>query len=84
MSRYTWLAVLGERKHSRRRFLVSDSRPPEFAAPVAGALDAELVTMGSAGVGVPSSVRVQEAGSATAVPRPAAKRAGRSMTRTSG
>ncbi|WP_375493686.1 3'(2'),5'-bisphosphate nucleotidase CysQ [uncultured Jatrophihabitans sp.] len=45
----TGLAVLGDRKHSRRRFLVSDSRPPEFAAPVATALDAELVTMGSAG-----------------------------------
>lgn len=33
----------------RRRFLVSDSRPPAFAAPVAAALDAELAPMGSAG-----------------------------------
>jgi len=33
----------------RRRFLVSDSRPPAFAAPVAAALGADLVPMGSAG-----------------------------------
>jgi 3'(2'), 5'-bisphosphate nucleotidase len=45
----TGTAVLGERPEGRRRFLVSDSRPPEFAAPVAAALDAELVPMGSAG-----------------------------------
>jgi 3'(2'), 5'-bisphosphate nucleotidase len=31
------------------RFLVSDSRPPDFAAPVAAALGAEIVPMGSAG-----------------------------------
>ncbi|MEO9139046.1 MAG: 3'(2'),5'-bisphosphate nucleotidase CysQ [Jatrophihabitans sp.] len=31
------------------RFLVSDSRPPAWAAPVATALDAELAPMGSAG-----------------------------------
>jgi 3'(2'), 5'-bisphosphate nucleotidase len=31
------------------RFLVSDSRPPAFAAPVAAALQAELAPMGSAG-----------------------------------
>jgi 3'(2'), 5'-bisphosphate nucleotidase len=45
----TGAAALGARKHARRRFLVSDSRPPEFAGPVASALDADLVTMGSAG-----------------------------------
>lgn len=33
----------------RLRFLVSDSRPPAFAAPVAAALNADLATMGSAG-----------------------------------
>ncbi len=33
----------------RRRFLVSDSRPPAWAQPVADALDAELSPMGSAG-----------------------------------
>jgi 3'(2'), 5'-bisphosphate nucleotidase len=33
----------------RRRFLVSDSRPPAWAAPVAAALDAEVAPMGSAG-----------------------------------
>jgi 3'(2'), 5'-bisphosphate nucleotidase len=33
----------------RRRFLVSDSRPPAWAQPVADALDAELAPMGSAG-----------------------------------
>jgi 3''-Phosphoadenosine 5''-phosphosulfate (PAPS) 3''-phosphatase len=37
------------RPRPRRRFLVSDSRPPAFAAPVAAALDAELAPMGSAG-----------------------------------
>ena len=34
---------------SALRFLVSDSRPPSFAAPVAAALGAELTPMGSAG-----------------------------------
>ncbi len=33
----------------RPRFLVSDSRPPQFAAPVAAALGADLAPMGSAG-----------------------------------
>ncbi|NIJ10379.1 3'(2'), 5'-bisphosphate nucleotidase [Saccharomonospora amisosensis] len=33
----------------RTRILVSDTRPPAFAAAVAGAVDAELVPMGSAG-----------------------------------
>ena len=33
----------------RMRFLVSDSRPPGWAAPVAEALGADLVSMGSAG-----------------------------------
>ena len=33
----------------RLRFLVSDSRPPQWAAPVADALGAELTPMGSAG-----------------------------------
>jgi 3'(2'), 5'-bisphosphate nucleotidase len=37
----------GER--NRPRFLVSDSRPPQWAAPVADRLGAELVPMGSAG-----------------------------------
>jgi 3'(2'), 5'-bisphosphate nucleotidase len=40
-------AVPGSR--SRPIFLVSDSRPPEFAAAVAEALGADLQTMGSAG-----------------------------------
>jgi 3'(2'), 5'-bisphosphate nucleotidase len=35
--------------HSRPIFLVSDSRPPEFAAAVAEELDADLQPMGSAG-----------------------------------
>lgn len=35
--------------HSRPIFLVSDSRPPEFAGAVAEALDADLQPMGSAG-----------------------------------
>ena len=35
--------------HPRPRFLVSDSRPPSWATPVAAALDADLVPMGSAG-----------------------------------
>jgi 3'(2'), 5'-bisphosphate nucleotidase len=41
----------------RPRFLVSDSRPPEFAAPVAGALDADLAPMGSAGAKAMAVVR---------------------------
>lgn len=43
-------SALGERKHDRLQFLVSDSRPPAWAAAVADALDADLGTMGSAGV----------------------------------
>ncbi|MBK1785469.1 3'(2'),5'-bisphosphate nucleotidase CysQ [Prauserella cavernicola] len=39
----------GARREGRTRILVSDSRPPEFAAPVARRLDADLVPMGSAG-----------------------------------
>lgn len=42
-------AFLGQRAETRRRFLVSDSRPPAFAARVAAALDADLTPMGSAG-----------------------------------
>ncbi len=38
-----------QRPRPRLRFLVSDSRPPEFAAPVAAALKADLAPMGSAG-----------------------------------
>lgn len=39
----------GRDQRSRPIFLVSDSRPPEFAAPVAQALGADLQPMGSAG-----------------------------------
>ncbi|MEU6645207.1 3'(2'),5'-bisphosphate nucleotidase CysQ [Saccharomonospora sp. NPDC046836] len=42
-------AVLAARRDGRLRILVSDSRPPVFAAAVAEELDAELVPMGSAG-----------------------------------
>ncbi len=45
------------RPHPRLRFLVSDSRPPEFAAPVAKALGAELIAMGSAGAKAMAVVR---------------------------
>ncbi len=41
----------------RRRFLVSDSRPPAFAAPVAAALDADVAPMGSAGAKAMAVVR---------------------------
>ena len=41
----------------RRRILVSDSRPPEFAAAVARDLDADLVPMGSAGAKVMAVLR---------------------------
>jgi 3'(2'), 5'-bisphosphate nucleotidase len=47
------------RPHPRLRFLVSDSRPPEFAAPVAAALGADLVPMGSAGAKAMAVVRGQ-------------------------
>ena len=40
-----------------RRFLVSDSRPPEFAGPVAEALGAQLRPMGSAGAKAMAVVR---------------------------
>jgi 3'(2'), 5'-bisphosphate nucleotidase len=42
-------AVAATRPRPRRRFLVSDSRPPAFAASVAEALHADVVPMGSAG-----------------------------------
>ena len=41
----------------RLRFLVSDSRPPAFAQPVADAFGAELVPMGSAGAKAMAVVR---------------------------
>ncbi|MDT4913526.1 MAG: 3(2), 5-bisphosphate nucleotidase [Pseudonocardiales bacterium] len=43
----------------RPRFLVSDSRPPEFAGPVAEVLGAELAPMGSAGAKAMAVVRGQ-------------------------
>jgi 3'(2'), 5'-bisphosphate nucleotidase len=45
------------RPRPRPRFLVSDSRPPAFAAPVAEALGADLVPMGSAGAKTMAVVR---------------------------
>jgi 3'(2'), 5'-bisphosphate nucleotidase len=45
------------RPRPRLRFLVSDSRPPEWAAPVAAALGAELIQMGSAGAKAMAVVR---------------------------
>lgn len=45
------------RPRPRLRFLVSDSRPPDFAAPVAKALGADLVPMGSAGAKTMAVVR---------------------------
>jgi 3'(2'), 5'-bisphosphate nucleotidase len=42
-------AVAVRSNRSRLRFLVSDSRPPTWAAPVAHAFNAELAPMGSAG-----------------------------------
>jgi 3'(2'), 5'-bisphosphate nucleotidase len=45
------------RPRPRRRFLVSDSRPPAFAAPVAAALDADLAPMGSAGAKAMAVIR---------------------------
>lgn len=42
-------AVAVDSAPRRRRFLVSDSRPPAWGAPVAETLDADLVPMGSAG-----------------------------------
>jgi 3'(2'), 5'-bisphosphate nucleotidase len=48
-------AVAGTR--ARPRFLVSDSRPPQFAASVADALGADLAPMGSAGAKAMAVVR---------------------------
>ena len=45
------------RPRPRLRFLVSDSRPPEWATPVAEALGAQLVPMGSAGAKTMAVVR---------------------------
>jgi 3'(2'), 5'-bisphosphate nucleotidase len=45
------------RPHPRLTFLVSDSRPPEWAAPVAARLGAELAPMGSAGAKTMAVVR---------------------------
>ena len=45
------------RPRPRRRFLVSDSRPPEFAEPVARSLNADLEPMGSAGAKTMAVVR---------------------------
>jgi 3'(2'), 5'-bisphosphate nucleotidase len=45
------------RARPRRRFLVSDSRPPAFAVPVAAALDADLAPMGSAGAKAMAVIR---------------------------
>ena len=45
------------RPRPRLRFLVSDSRPPEWAAPVASELDATLAPMGSAGAKAMAVVR---------------------------
>jgi 3'-phosphoadenosine 5'-phosphosulfate (PAPS) 3'-phosphatase len=42
-------ARVDRRPRPRLRFLVSDSRPPEFAVPVAEVLGAEIAPMGSAG-----------------------------------
>jgi 3'(2'), 5'-bisphosphate nucleotidase len=47
----------GTRPRPRLRFLVSDSRPPEWAAPVASSLDATLAPMGSAGAKAMAVVR---------------------------
>jgi 3'(2'), 5'-bisphosphate nucleotidase len=47
------------RPQPRTRFLVSDSRPPAFAAAVATALDADLVPMGSAGAKAMAVLRGQ-------------------------
>jgi 3'(2'), 5'-bisphosphate nucleotidase len=45
------------RPRPRLRFLVSDSRPPEWAAPVAASLNATLSPMGSAGAKAMAVVR---------------------------
>jgi 3'(2'), 5'-bisphosphate nucleotidase len=50
-------ARVDRRPRPRLRLLVSDSRPPEFAAPVAGAVNGDLVPMGSAGAKAMSVLR---------------------------
>jgi 3'(2'), 5'-bisphosphate nucleotidase len=52
-------ALASRRPRPKRRFLVSDSRPPAFAQPVAAALDAELAPMGSAGAKAMAVLRGQ-------------------------
>jgi 3'(2'), 5'-bisphosphate nucleotidase len=47
----------GRRPRPKPTFLVSDSRPPEWAAPVADKLGAELAPMGSAGAKAMAVVR---------------------------
>jgi 3'(2'), 5'-bisphosphate nucleotidase len=47
------------RPRPRRRFLVSDSRPPAFAVPVAESLGADLAPMGSAGAKAMAVLRGQ-------------------------
>ncbi len=49
--------ALGASSRSRPRLLVSDSRPPVFAAAVAEALEADLAPMGSAGAKAMAVVR---------------------------
>jgi 3'(2'), 5'-bisphosphate nucleotidase len=50
-------AVVSPRTSTRPRIAVSRTRPPEFVHPLAEAIDAELVPMGSAGAKVISVVR---------------------------
>ena len=50
-------ARVERRPRPRMRFLVSDSRPPAFAAPVAEKLGADLAPMGSAGAKAMAVVR---------------------------
>jgi 3'(2'), 5'-bisphosphate nucleotidase len=50
-------AVVPPRTSARPRIAVSRTRPPEFVHPLAEAIDAELVAMGSAGAKVISVVR---------------------------
>jgi len=54
---YTTGAPVTRATGTALRFLVSDSRPPAFAAPVAAALGAELAPMGSAGAKAMAVVR---------------------------
>ena len=50
-------ARMEQRPRPRLRLLVSDSRPPAFAAPVAEKLDADVAPMGSAGAKAMAVVR---------------------------